>query len=166
MNNTDYLDSSIKSLWYVFFSTLFYMPLFFVFFINLFFIVCVSFLYVKIVENVEKISLKLGSILLNLYIASFLISALYLYILHCLGIDSYLIVVENRYWPLQHLQNHSIFILGIAYVFSMIYIAVTKLNKTELMNATFMVFMWLYWITLVNLVLNLPLMNFIDVPLI
>ncbi len=166
LTGPNYKDSFLKSLIYTLGFPLLHLTLFVVFFLSLFVIVIISMIYGNIYGYYNIRRLFQAKILKNIYLATTVFCIVFLGLYAITGIGKIIIMVEDPYWPLVNCQDHYLFIFGVTYVAAMIYIAVTKLNKTEVMNATFVAFAWLYWVFIINLIINLPLMNFIDVPLI
>ncbi len=164
VDRANYIQSFIGSLAYIIFYPLYYLPFTYVLVLSLIFISTIAMIYLKVVGYFDTRCLKQAKVLQNIYLATILIFILYIAIFAILDIGKYVLMTDDNCWPLLQITHHYVFIFGFTFLVTMIYIAVNKVNETEVMNAMFVAYAWVYWIFLINTILNLPLMNFINVP--
>ncbi len=151
-NATHYDASITMSIFY-----LCAMPIFnILFFLHPISIICVSVIVIRIGRFLQNT--KVSSLFSKLYVNNFLLTSL-VCILHsslyiALGKKGWLL------WPTIAAPNQMCFIIGLAFLGTLILKAVNKYNKASFIQVGAVVVAWVYWLNMINLFFNLPYINF------
>lgn len=101
---------------------------------------------------------RLGAILERYYVALVVLGLVQM------GTFFGILTVYEFIWPLELAWQHFWFVFGLPWLGALILSRVMKLRETEIMNATFTLIPWDYWLWLILMILNMPSMNYIIPP--
>ena len=159
INNRNYKESFFFNITYILSSPLINLLAFTIFFCTFALILFTSFLYSGIRSLLKKT--KLTVILNNFYVSLAVIGIVQIFpLLKILG-------AIQLVWPLQIVQSHFWYIIGLASIATVSYSLVNRIHfkYNELLFASMLLIVWDYWIWVIIMTLNTPNINYIIPPM-
>lgn len=132
-------------------------PIYFVFFANIVSIGFVAYVLGRF-QSYMRVNKKIELFKDNLYLATTVICIVQI------GVASLIFRVLNHTLLINYLKEHFLFIIPLCLTCNLLYIAINRLRKEELLFGAAVSIAWLYWIIIVFKTLNLPFINYTILP--